>query len=624
MKKYFSYAFAGAIALTGAVGFASCSTSGEDVVSNINKPDINPSNNSEQDAVKTQFTISFPKNVATTRQSGTTVQNDPAIANFRGMDNIVLLPFAATGAAGVDPVGSSSTKLSDAISLTKIIVPSVQAVTNSIPAASLQAGSNSVLYNDVTIPVGTGSFLFYGKAIDSGTDNFVNGSLSMTQGQPSAIKFDLVQTNSSSTVSSVGTALATYLTSIAQVSNWDGCANTGNSGETWYDASLGPLYTKFINMKAGSSRTVQAAVQDLYTEIKDKSNTVSNAIKAAITNATYASAGAGDVLTFTAAIGNSEATYFPGDVNLPDGAALLNYEASTKTFTQKTDGNGNTGGVIAKYADYVYPASLYYYCNSGIKTSNSSQQSLYDGTNTWSQITGNSAFSGNSVETSTRSVAILDPIQYGVGRLDASVKLEAATLYDKNGETYNVPAGGFTVTGILIGGQKQVNFDFTQNTAAVNEYTIFDNITKSQSGTLSATTTASDPNYTLALETAADLPVNVAVELLNNGAAFEGADGIVPTGSKFYLVAQLTPSSGTNYNSTTMNQVFKQDYKTIVTFTIKPGLSKTDGSFNSTTGNTVGLGTAHNLIPDFRTPQLELGLSVDMTWQSGLEFGINL
>ena len=33
MKKYFSYAFAGAIALTGAVGFASCSgSSGEDVV----------------------------------------------------------------------------------------------------------------------------------------------------------------------------------------------------------------------------------------------------------------------------------------------------------------------------------------------------------------------------------------------------------------------------------------------------------------------------------------------------------------------------------------------------------------------------------------------------------------
>ncbi len=618
MKKYLNYAFAGAIALTGAVGFTSCSSSGEDVVNNT--PINNPTNIPEQEAVKTQFTISLPSNVAraATRQSAATVQNEQTIASFRGMDNIVLLPFAATGAVNADPVVSSATKLSDAISLTNIIVPSPQAVNNSIPAgtAGLLGGSNSVLYNDVSIPVGTGSFLFYGKAINSGTDNFVDGSLSMTQGQPSAIKFDLVQTNSSSAVSSVGTALAAYLTSIAQVTNWEGCANTANSGESWYKSELGPLYTKFAGMKAGSSRTVQAAVQDLYSEIKDYTDDVSVAIKTAITNNTYVSSvsGAG-VLTFTAAIGNSEATYFPGDVNLPDGAALLSYDESTNTFSQKTDGNGNTGSVTAKYADYVYPASLYYYCNSGIKTSNTSQQSLNNGTNTWTQIIGNAAFTGTSVETSTRSVAILDPIQYGVGRLDATVKLDAMTLYDKNGDTYTVPAGGFPVTGILIGGQKQVGFDFKPIGAF--EYTIFDNITKSN-GDLSATTTASATNYTLALETGVgvDQVVKVAVELLNNGNAFEGADGIVPKGGKFYLVAQLTPDPTLANVSGTLNQVFKQDHKTIVTFTIKQG--------SSTPGNNVGLGAAHNLIPDFRTPQLELGLSVDMTWESGLQFNVDL
>jgi len=617
MKKYLNYAFAGAIALTGAVGFASCSSSGEDVVGNT--PVNNPTNIPEQEAVKTQFTISLPSNVAraNTRQSAATVQNAQTIASFRGMDNIVLLPFAATGAFSTDPVLSTAYKLSDKISLTKIIEPSSADVTNSIPASTLENVSNSVLYKDVTIPVGTGSFLFYGKAIDSGTDKFVNGSLTMTEGQPSAIKFDLVQTNASSTVSSVGTKIAEYLSNIAKATNWAGCADPTNSSQAWYNASLGYLYLKFTSMKAGSSRTVQAAVQDLYTTIKDNTDDVSTAIKTAITNVTYASDAGAGVLTFTAAIGNSEATYFPGDVNLPDGAALLSYDESTKTFTQKTDGNGNTGNVTAKYREYVYPASLYYYCNSGIKTSNSSQQSLYDGTNTWSQITGNSAFSGNSVETSTRSVAILDPIQYGVGRLDATVKLEnATTLYDKNGDTYTVPAGGFTVTGILIGGQKQVGYNF-KPTDDTSVFTIYDNITKSQSETTitAKTTTASDPNYTLALETGTD-PVKVAVELLNNGAAFEGADGIVPKGGKFYLIAELTPSSGTGYNAETMNQVFKQDYKTIVTFTIKQG--------SSTPGNNVGLGAAHNVIPDFRTPQLELGLSVDLTWQSGLEFNVDL
>ena len=613
MKKLFNLALFGAIALTGAVGISSCSSSSDEV---INNPDYNP----EQNSVKTQFTISFPKNVASTRQSAATVQNAQTIASFRGMDNIVLLPFAATGDVNKDPIASTATKLGDAISLTKIIVPSEQAVTNSIPAAALKANSNSVLYNDVTIPVGTGSFLFYGKATDSGSDNFVNGSLAMTSGQPSAIKFDPVQTYpSTTTASTVGASLATYLTNIAQATNWSGCTDNSNSAQTWYNASLGDLYTKFTSMKAGSSRTAQAAVQDLYSTIKNNEDAVSTAIKAAIENTTYVSSTTGGNLTFTATIGNSESTYFPGDVNLPDGAALLSFASGA--FTQKTDGNGNTGSVTAKYADYVYPASLYYYCNSGIKTSNSSKQTEYDGTQDWSTISGKYT-DGVTVGTATRSVAILDPIQYGVGRLDASVQLDAATLYDKNGDAYTVPASGFTVTGILIGGQKQVGYDFKPTTETTT-YTIYDNITKSNE-TISATgTTASNTNYTLALETGADQVVNVAVELLNNGADFEGADGVVPAGCKFYLLAQLTPSLGTNYNATTMNQVFKQDHKTIVTFTIKAGFPKNDASF-PTGGNTVGLGKAYNTIPDLRTPQLELGLSVDMTWQSGLSFDVPL
>ena len=89
-----------------------------------------------------------------------------------------------------------------------------------------------------------------------------------------------------------------------------------------------------------------------------------------------------------------------------------------------------------------------------------------------------------------------------MGRPDARVKLgNATTLYDKNGEAYTVDTeDGFTVTGILIGGQKQVKYDFTQNTSAT-EYTIYDNITKSNGITPAKLTTASAVNYTLALET---------------------------------------------------------------------------------------------------------------------------
>ena len=626
MKKNFKYALLSAIALVGAVSFSACSSSDE-IVDN---PDYNPADNT----VKAQFTIAFPGNVAKTRQSATTVQKDQTITSFRGMDNIILYPFATTGAENTDPIASTSTKLGDAIPLTSIIKPDKLSVTNSIPAGKLTNASNSVLYNDVSIPVGTGSFLFYGKAIDNVTDNFVNGALTMTQGdpvQPANITFNPVQIYpSSTTASTVGAALATYLTNIARATNWAECADENNKNETWYNKSLGDLYTNFISMHAGSSRTVQAAIQDLYATVKNNTDAVSANIRTAITNSTYASVdGTTGLLVFTEAIGNSDATYYPGDVNLPDGAAMLEYAASTKTFTQKIDGNGNTGDLHAKFADYMYPASLYYYCNSGIKTSNSSQQTEYDGLQDWTTITGKYT-NGSSVGTATRSVAILDPIQYGVGRLDATVKADAIVqgddniLYDKNGEAYTLPEEGFTVTGILIGGQKQVKFDFTTNTEATSTYTIFDDITKSQSGTtLKATTTASDPNYTLALETAADEAIYVAVELVNNGAYFQGADGVVPTGCKFYLVAQLTPSNGTGYNATTLNQIFKQDYNTIVTFTIKAGKPKTDGEF-PLGGNTEGLGKAYNTIPDLRTPKMELGLSVNLEWKSGLAFDVNL
>lgn len=639
MKKYSIYALMSAIALTGAVGIMSCSSS-DDVAEN-------PNYNSEQNSVKTQFNISFSGNVAGTRQSADVVQNTSTITNFRGMDKIVLLPFSATGAVNTNPIGSSSTKLGNAINLTSIIVPDYDGtVSNSIPAGVLQEGSNSVLYNDVTIPVGTGSFLFYGKAIDASGGNFVNGSLDDSSlgvpgVQPSTITFAPVKTYEG-TESATGAYLADYLTKIAQASNWAGCADEDNSGQTWYNAGLGDLYTKFTNLKTGSSLDVQAVIEDLYETIKDNSDPVSTAIKGKILNSDYVTDTSNPAtLSFDAKLGNSFTTgegktlYFPFDVNLPDGAALLSYNSGTKKFTQKTDGNGNTGDITAQYTDYVYPASLYYYCNSGIITSNSSQKSVYeDSDKDWGKITETNPANGtvyynggSSVSTSTRSVAILDPIQYGVGRLDATVKLgDETTLYDKNGEAYTVTTNGFTVTGILIGGQKQVKYDFTQDTSA-DEYTIYDNITKSNGIITAKSTAASAVNYTLALETEAGTPVYVAVELLNNGADFQGIDGVVPAGCKFYLVGQLNPSTvDPDKNPNSLTQVFKQDYKTFANFTIPKGYAKTDtaaGHFNPATGNTVGLGKAYNTIPDLRTPKLELGLSVDLTWGTGITFDVD-
>ena len=644
MKKNYVYALMSAVALAGAVSLSACSTS-DDVV------DVNPTFDGE--AVKTQFTISFPQNVAKTRQTAGTVQQTEDIEDFRGMEEIVLYPFAATAAAGAtpDPITIASTKLGNRITLSKLVKPTSADVNNTIPAyttsgTGLTENNNSVLFNDVTIPIGTGSFLFYGKAIDNTTytDKFYNGSLissitsTSTTDEPENITFDLDPTYTATSASAVGVALATYLTSIARAQTtedtptlWSGCAE---------GTGLGDLYKNFITLKAGSSLTVQAAVQDLYSSVRNNTDLVSQAIVTAITNSIYVSSTTGGELTFDSSLDG-----FPADVNLPDGAALLAYDKETRTFTQKTDGSEIFGTyevpgsdpvitsskITSAYADYVYPASLYYYCNSGIGTAITSQADEYDDDNdTWGGILSNYT-AAQQVKSNTRSVAILDPIQYAVGRLDMTVRGLVTTtdgakriMYDRNGEAYDA-AAGFEVTGVLIGGQKQVGFNFTPQ--GTTEKTIYDNITKSQSTTLTVKprTDNSDPtsnqsgvNYTLALETAASTDIYVAVEFLNKGGDFQGADGVIPAGCKFYLVGKLTPSEGTQPTNpapaTTLNQVFKQDYKTIANFSIAQGTANT--------ANTKGLAAAYNTVPDLRTPQLELGLSVDLTWQTGITFDV--
>jgi hypothetical protein len=135
---------------------------------------------------------------------------------------------------------------------------------------------------------------------------------------------------------------------------------------------------------------------------------------------------------------------------------------------------------------------------------------------------------------------------------------------------------------------------------------------------------AAGPNYTLALETATDQKVYVALEFVNNAEDFRGFDGIVKKGCKFYMIAQLNPETDVTDQvsgvANTDNKVFKQDFNTIANFTI--GAGSADGDNNGEADNPAGLANAYTTIPDLRTPQLELGFSVDLTWRKGIQFDI--
>ena len=627
MKKLFNLALFGAIALTGAVGISSCSSSNDEV---INYSDYNP----EVDAVKTQFTISLPSNVAGTRQSAATVQADQNNTSFRGFDNMVLIPYAEV-TTGTDVNVSGNRLISTSITLTP-----TGGTANTLPQSSLATDNNSYVYSDVTIPFGTKGFLFYGKAIDGTGGNFENGSLTAApsglSGENTGFSFSLVPTKPTSS-EGAATNLLAYINAIAAtttttgpVTSWYNTTNTG----------LKDLYDKFITIKAGSSTSVSAALEDLYESLKDNTDDLSKAIINNIkaNGTTYTQTNAeGKRITLGSSMNN-----YPGEINLPDGAVGLVWTNTTEPATaawlgSSNDGENtwNTGSTFTPLENYVYPASLYYRADSPIKVSNSKQSDNYS-SKPWAGATGSVLAlytDGNAVSPSTQSVALVEQIQYAVARLKSTIGIESTTLKDRVGSDIKIGTsatddGTLKVTGILIGGQQNVNWQFLPPTTGSTYYTIYDKAIPSESdaNVINAALSGSSPSYsggvennTLALETPEGTSVHIAIEFENNAKDFMGVDGMIAKGTKFYLIAELKPESAANASSG-LTQVFKQDYVTT-------GIFKVNANTTPDTGTSVypkGLGAAYNVIPDLRTPKLELGLSVDLTWQSGLQFEISM
>ncbi len=613
MRTNFKFALMSAAALL-SLGLASCSSNDE----------ANENPTFDGKAVKTTFSISLPGNVAKTRMAGSTVQVAENIASFRGMSNIVIIPFSHAT--------DRTTRLGENITLgeNKMRVPTTTNAANAIPNGQLLANNNAVLYNDVTIPVGTSAFLFYGKA--TGTDGYAEGYLTPEglTGETSGIFFNPTQIQATPN-KTVGDALAAYVGSIAAAKvgdntndgAWWKCTDGTTYGtQTWYSAALGDMYTSFTSLTPGASSYVQAAVQDLYTSIRTNTNPVAAKIREAIL--AKATDGGSGTLTFDTSLNG-----YPADNNsMPDGCATLTWTAVTdgpNTVVASTNSTFGGGLTTAQAMDkIVYPASLYYFVNSGVETSIASRQADYVDSKTWAEILATYT-SGKSVASTTRSVAITNPIQYAVGRLDLKVnKLSETTYYDRRGEEVTIPTDGFELKGVLIGGQKKVDYKFEQVTTA-DEYAIYDKTinTESASAKVSKTVDAGT-NYTLALETAANQEVYVALEFENNsGKDFMGVDGVVKNGCKFYMIAKLTPTDATGTvsgSANTGNKVFKQDFKTIANFTF--GAGSADADHNGASDAPGGFGNAYVTIPDLRTPKLELGFSVDLKWQEGITYNL--
>lgn len=598
MKKLNSFLLMGTVALAGLGVMSSCSS--DDLG---NDSTTNPG---ETKAVKTQFALNIPRANGGTRMSD---QNTQANKNFLGMENIRMYSFNAAPAAG-----STSTAT---FTLDKI-------------ASGISADASSKIYSDVSVPVGTTHFLFYAHAPQGTTtnvtnaDNFTNGVLNFTAGidnttATSGISAALVGVKGTDNGSA--NKLLAVLNAVAGVENWSTAAGT---------TELGKLYKNFITLKAGSANSIRLALQDLYNALGGvttgsdaDAKTIANNIRTAIKTDNVFTVTEQTNKTFAITTTNT----YPNNINLPDGAVQLSYAEGTKTFSYA--GKSNLTGIQQlDAANVCFPSSIYYFQSSDLAataaeldntawpkttsdwTSNTVAPWLKEGAAGWT----------STVQPTTRSIAMRQNINYGVANLATTVKCGDETLADNDGlivskpneftGTVAVPAAGFPVTGLLIGGQPtKVGFNFQPASTDAFDKTIYDN---SLTGILAKNGTASAVNYTIVLpndkgrtETEQNT-VNVAIELTNNsGVAFRGFDGIIPAGGKFYLVGKLEPKADA-LTGVTNPAVFMSDYKTTMNLTIK------------------SLKNAYNTIPDLRSTKLQLGLSVDLEWKTGIQFDVNI
>lgn len=587
----------GTVALAGLGVMSSCSS--DDLG---NDSTTNPG---ETKAVKTQFALNIPRANGGTRMSDVNTQ---ANKNFLGMEDIRMYSFS-----GNPTSASTSTATFD--------LANIEGIT---------ANTSSKIYSDVSVPVGTSHFLFYAHA-PQGTDdatNFTKGVLNLTNPTTDAtatsgISATLVAVKKEDTASPA--ALLKILNGVAGVEGW---ATAGAKTE------LGKLYAKYTSAKAGSANSILFTLQALYNNLgavvtggDADHQTIAKAIRAKIAeNFTTTSGTDGYVTLAYKATGN--VSKYPNNINLPDGAVQLTF-GTDKQFAYAAT-SSLTGIQNLDASKICFPSAIYYFQSSDLAaTAKELETNQWPTTTTgWTSTTApwlkdaNHLADGwtSTVQATTRSIAMRQNINYGVANLATTVKCGEASLPDNTGltvtdpsefaGTVTVPAAGFPVTGLLIGGQPtKVGFNFQPASDDAFDYTIYD---KELTGIVAKNGAASTPNYTIVLPNdkgrgvADQSKVNVAIELTNNsGVAFRGADGIIPAGGKFYLVGQLDPKSKTVENVTNP-AVFMSDYKTTMNL------------------NITSLKNAYNTIPDLRSTKLQLGLSVDLVWKQGIQFDVEI
>lgn len=411
MRNSKHFALGAATLLLSTAGFTACSSE-----------DTFTGGSFSGESVKTQFAINVPAVGKSDARMGEDIVQEQDEVVFRGMSNIRLVPFKLSSNPSdedAEPLTGSESLYYNAIEL------------GAIGSSDLTSTAKYKVYNDVELPIGVNAFLFYGEATDKSDDasDKTNGALVpsySTQGLEAGktladVHFDLKGILVGDDYQTTQTGLLAILDGIAKTEGWKDATGT-----------LKPYYDSFIGMKAGSANNILLAVQDLYNAVKGDVLADENGLKAKIATKIeeYFDNNSGSSVPYTLTYRTTSLAQYPAGIGLPDGAVQVAWNTDHFEYTSNVDYDGGTSMNVSGLDKYVYPASLYYWDNTSLKTSTELESGNY-GSNDWSTII-NTLYSEWAVTASTQSVALAKAINYAVGRLDVYAAFAAGEIYDAN------------------------------------------------------------------------------------------------------------------------------------------------------------------------------------------------
>lgn len=290
---------------------------------------------------------------------------------------------------------------------------------------------------------------------------------------------------------------------------------------------------------------------------------------------------------------------YPTNISLPDGAAVVKWNYTSNEFEPQVQTNTDVNN-INSLNRFVYPAELYYYANSRIKTSRSIRKQDYSN-KSWEKVLEEYDGGYGEMDFSVHSVAIINPLSYAVGCLQVGLNVQS-TLEDAAGEPITLTSGenaSFPLKAILISSQFAQGYDFTPRGAdecIIYDPTIEGNI--SMGGSIVSTpTTPGQYTNTLVLQTKDNENVRFALEFENNsGEDFEGINGKVFKGTNFYLVGTIKVPAVVDQDKDFKKRVFTKNHITQGTVTIS------------------SLKDAYTYLPDLLDPRLEVGIQLVPNW----------